>query len=456
MPPRTCTDLPCRPPRRQTRAAFNHAVRGYLAYRADAPARLRQLLAADPDFALGKSSRAISPCWPSTAPACRRPAMRWRRPGDCSADATRREQAHVAALAHWIDGDIDATLAAVGGDPRRASARRARLPPAPLPGLLVRPPRRDGARRPMPPTSAGARSSPAGRRCSPAAALRTRSWATTPSPRPPAARRSRWRPGDLWAAHGVAHVLEMQGRHDEGIAWLAAWSPTGRAATTSCIICGGTAGSIISSGASSTRCWPSTTATSAISPRRSRRRNPDIYIDVQNAASMLFRLERQGIDVGNRWSELADKAEARIGDCLSAFTLPHWMMALTAARPLGRCRAHASRACARSRRRGDGHGRAAGARLCAADRRGDRRARQGRSRARLRPDAAGARAACTASAAATRSRTCWSSCSSIAPCAPDARTTSARCLARVASRHPVYRRTGASAMLARVSNCSMG
>jgi hypothetical protein len=57
---------------------------------------------------------------------------------------------------------------------------------------------------------------------------------------------------------------------------------------------------------------------------------PDLYIDVQNAASMLFRLERHGVDVGDRWVELADKAEARIGDCLSAFTLPHWMMALAA------------------------------------------------------------------------------------------------------------------------------
>ena len=58
--------------------------------------------------------------------------------------------------------------------------------------------------------------------------------------------------------------------------------------------------------------------------------SPDVYIDVQNAASMLFRLERLGVDVGNRWEELADKAEARIGDCQSAFTLPHWLMALTA------------------------------------------------------------------------------------------------------------------------------
>ncbi len=45
---------------------------------------------------------------------------------------------------------------------------------------------------------------------------------------------------------------------------------------------------------------------------------------------MLFRLELNGVDVGARWIEIADKAEARIGDCLSAFTLPHWMMALAA------------------------------------------------------------------------------------------------------------------------------
>jgi hypothetical protein len=59
---------------------------------------------------------------------------------------------------------------------------------------------------------------------------------------------------------------------------------------------------------------------------------PDLYIDVQNAVSMLFRLERQGVDVGERWIELADKAETRIGDCRSAFTVPHWMLALAATR----------------------------------------------------------------------------------------------------------------------------
>jgi hypothetical protein len=58
---------------------------------------------------------------------------------------------------------------------------------------------------------------------------------------------------------------------------------------------------------------------------------PDFYVDVQNAASMLLRLELRGVRVGDRWEELADKAQARIGDCVSVFTLPHWMMALAAA-----------------------------------------------------------------------------------------------------------------------------
>jgi hypothetical protein len=59
---------------------------------------------------------------------------------------------------------------------------------------------------------------------------------------------------------------------------------------------------------------------------------PDFTTDAQNAASMLFRLERHGVEAGHRWAELADKTEARIGDHLSPFTLPHRMMALAATR----------------------------------------------------------------------------------------------------------------------------
>jgi tetratricopeptide (TPR) repeat protein len=137
-------------------------------------------------------------------------------------------------------------------------------------------------------------------------------------------------PADVWAAHGVAHVLEMQGRRAEGIAWINSlrgnWD-----------------------GASNLRhhlWWHAAMfhlergeidAVLALYDTEFRdlaapltRTQPDLYIDAQNAASMLFRLQLHGVDVGNRWEELADKAEARIGDVLSAFTLPHWMMALAA------------------------------------------------------------------------------------------------------------------------------
>jgi hypothetical protein len=128
----------------------------------------------------------------------------------------------------------------------------------------------------------------------------------------------------------VAHVLEMQGRRAEGIAWInglrgnwdgasnlrhhlwwhAAMFHLERAEMDTVLALYDTEFRDLAS--------PLTQA------------QPDLYIDVQNAASMLFRLGLHGVDVGERWHELADKAEARIGDTLSAFTLPHWMMALTA------------------------------------------------------------------------------------------------------------------------------
>jgi len=54
----------------------------------------------------------------------------------------------------------------------------------------------------------------------------------------------------------------------------------------------------------------------------------DFYLDVQNAASMLARLDFLGVDTGNRWAILADMAEGRIGDHTLAFTEMHNMIVL--------------------------------------------------------------------------------------------------------------------------------
>ena len=54
----------------------------------------------------------------------------------------------------------------------------------------------------------------------------------------------------------------------------------------------------------------------------------DDYRDISNGASLLMRLELEGIDVGNRWEELADLSEKRAGDGCLAFADLHYMLAL--------------------------------------------------------------------------------------------------------------------------------
>ncbi|MEP2654632.1 MAG: tetratricopeptide repeat protein [Sedimentitalea sp.] len=57
----------------------------------------------------------------------------------------------------------------------------------------------------------------------------------------------------------------------------------------------------------------------------------DDYRDISNATSLLVRLELDGVDVGPRWEELADLAQARTDDGCVVFADLHYMLALTGA-----------------------------------------------------------------------------------------------------------------------------
>lgn len=54
----------------------------------------------------------------------------------------------------------------------------------------------------------------------------------------------------------------------------------------------------------------------------------DDYRDFSNASSLLIRLELDGVDVGDRWTELADLAESRSTDGCLVFADLHYMLAL--------------------------------------------------------------------------------------------------------------------------------
>ena len=91
-------------------AAFDRTVLGYLKYRADLPARLAAVFAADGEFGLAhclKGYFAMLSYKQANVPMAAEAAQTARR---LSARATAREQAHVAALDAWIAGDLDRAL----------------------------------------------------------------------------------------------------------------------------------------------------------------------------------------------------------------------------------------------------------------------------------------------------------------------------------------------------------
>jgi tetratricopeptide (TPR) repeat protein len=137
-------------------------------------------------------------------------------------------------------------------------------------------------------------------------------------------------PNDCWGAHAVAHVLEMQGRVDEGIAWLQG-------------LCGNWQGGnqivhhlwwhlclfLLERGAHDQILELfDTQIRNMDSPLV--KAVPDVYIDIQNAASLLKRLELRGVDVGQRWQTVGEAAEQRIGNHATPFTDSHAVMILAA------------------------------------------------------------------------------------------------------------------------------
>ena len=310
-------------------AAFDGVIAGYLGYRADMQARMEALFAADPQMPFAhllkgllsmlSYKQAMVPVAQAAADAAR----------PLCARATPREQAHLAALDAWA-----------GGAPDRAAAIWDQIlldhPHDILAFRLAhfvyfwlgRPDR-------MLASVLSTEKHWTGEMAGYGSLLGCRCFAMEESGHyteaEAAGREAIARdPGDLWAAHGVAHVLEMQGRRGEGIAWIDSLSGNWDGANNLMHHLHWHAAMFHLERGETAR---------VLALYDERFRNlasplvqavPDLYIDLQNAASMLFRLTRQGVDVGERWVELADKAEARIGDCVSGFTLPHLMMALAA------------------------------------------------------------------------------------------------------------------------------
>lgn len=131
-------------------------------------------------------------------------------------------------------------------------------------------------------------------------------------------------PRDAWAKHAVAHVMEMQDRRADGVAWLRAdpehWSKDSFLAVHNWWhlalfhLGRGEAGEVL---------W---LYDGAIAPKEG-----GLVLEFIDASALLWRLLLRGIDVGDRWTALAKRWRPYAGAGNYAFNDAHAMMAFVGA-----------------------------------------------------------------------------------------------------------------------------
>jgi tetratricopeptide (TPR) repeat protein len=131
-------------------------------------------------------------------------------------------------------------------------------------------------------------------------------------------------PEDAWGCHSVAHVYETRGDALGGAAWL------GRRRSDFSEL-NNLARHLAWHEALFRLTLGDREGVLALYDREIRNERTDDYRDIANAASLLWRLERQRVGVGDRWEELADLAAARIQDSALVFARLHYLMCLRAA-----------------------------------------------------------------------------------------------------------------------------
>lgn len=129
---------------------------------------------------------------------------------------------------------------------------------------------------------------------------------------------------DPWAVHAVTHVMEMQGRLEEGMHWLLSrskdWAPD--------------------NGFAYHNWWHlallhmdrgDDERVIELYDTAVRRPDSNVVLEMVDASALLWRLHLRGIDLGARWGLLADAWEPRVDEAYYAFNDAHAMMAFVGA-----------------------------------------------------------------------------------------------------------------------------
>lgn len=301
---------------------WDETIRAFLAHSTKTPQHLGAVLASDPQFAMGHAARGLFSLMlgRSEMVAVAREALATAQTALSEKSVSAREEHWVNALEHWLGGAPSGAVAAMErvldlhptdtlsakvshairfilGDAKGMRASIERVLPAhkaghPLAGYVL------GCHAfTLEENGAYDAAEAAGR-----AGLELA-------------------PDDAWGLHAIAHVYDMTARPDLGISLIedntAAWS-----------------------GSNNFRYhvwWHKALlhldrgecdVALGLYDAQIRADKTDDYRDISNATSLLMRLELEGFDVGSRWGELADLAQARTDDGCVVFADLHYMLAL--------------------------------------------------------------------------------------------------------------------------------
>lgn len=308
-------------------AAAEHwdaTVEAVLAHARSAPDELAQTLAADPLFAQGHATRGLMLLTLSRAELVAQARDCLETAELCAAQRAPlpRERHYLAALAAWLAGEPLQAAAlleqALADAPRDVLAfklaQAIRFICGDAQGMA-----RSGARI-VARFGDGSRAAGYVRGCQAFALEETGRYAEAEAMGREAVELA---PRDAWGRHAVAHCFEMTGRAREGVSWLGSAETWRHCSNFSFHLHWHMALFQLELGA--------VDAVLSLYDGAIRAVPTDDFRDLANAASLLQRLELEGVAVGDRWEELALIAEARVADRRLVFADLHYMLALLGA-----------------------------------------------------------------------------------------------------------------------------
>ncbi len=305
-------------------AAYDTAVKAFLEYRLSTGDHIKASLEADPDFPMGLCFRGYLLMQLGTTAIYPKVRAVQEQAKARAADGTKREALHAEALGHWLDGHVGEACRIWGEILAKAPQDLLALR---LHHFLSFWQGNRGSLRDVPLTSLAAvdQDLPGYGFIQGMVAFGHEECGSYVQAERFGRAAVERNGDDLWAIHAVSHVLEMQGRYDEGTSWL-----------------GQPFGTWEDRNPFKDHVWwhlalfelelGKTDRVLEIYDREVKVDEGVFYLDVQNAASLLMRLELAGVDVGPRWDQLADLTESRIDDHVIAFTDTQFVLSLAGAR----------------------------------------------------------------------------------------------------------------------------